>query len=266
MQDGDAAIDAVLAYIHDCIAEPLSLRRLADYAGYSPFHFSRLFKACVGVSPQRYVASLRLHRAKELLLTTDLPVREICLEVGQQSLGTFTTQFAARVGLPPAHFRESEEKVESELRSLLSIDLCEVSRRLTGLGRPLTGTVSADTPIEGMILLGLFRTPIAEGVPSYSTMLFSPGDFCFPNVQPGTYYLVGTTIAHGMRPSDILLRHATLRIIEPIVVKLYCRPPHLNVQYTPPKPGDPPVLVSLPFLMTRFLRQVAQFSKKKEIP
>lgn len=269
MSDGYAAVDGVVAYIHKHIDEPLTLRRLARYAAYSPFHFSRLFKERVGVSPQYYVSSLRLHRAKHLLLTTDLSVREISLEIGQQSLGTFTRRFTAKVGLPPARFRDSQPYVQSHLRSLLSLDLCEVAYTSSNQSRgwSLTGTVEADAPFDGIILLGLFPTPIAEGIPAYSTMLYSPGDFCIPDVRPGVYYLVGTAIATGTPARDILLPQATLRPIpkDPIVVPPHCPPPHQHAKLCPPQPGDPPVLISLPFLMSRFLRMVGKESNKGEI-
>lgn len=266
---GDATVDGVLAYIHERIDEPLSLEKLARYAAYSPSHFSRLFKARVGVSPQHYVASLRLHRAKQLLLSTDLSVREIGLAIGQQSLGTFTRRFSEKVGLSPARFRDSEPQVHNQLRSLLGVDLCKVAYTNSGQrwAQPLTGTVRADAPFDGIILLGLFPTPIAEGIPIYSTMLRSPGDFCIPDVRPGTYYLVGTTIAGEMQAREILLPYATLRTMspQPIVVRPHGRPPHQEVKLFPRQLSDPPVLISLPFLMERFLRMVDEESKKREI-
>lgn len=268
MLDERAAVDGVLAYIHKHIDEPLSLAKIARYAAYSPFHFSRMFKARVGIALQQYVASLRLHRAKELLLTTDLSVREIGLEIGQQSLGTFTTRFSEKVGVSPARFRASAARVHADLRSLLSVDLCGVRpmNAAPGWARPLTGTVSAEGPFEGIILLGLFATPIAEGVPLHSTMLYSPGDFCIPHVPPGTYYLVGTAIASGMEAREILLPRGSLRVSakEPVVVKPHLPPPHVEATLAPPQPGDPPLLISIPFLMERFLRAVAPESVMEE--
>lgn len=93
MTDRYAEIDAVIEFIHQHMDEPLSLSRLARYAAYSPYHFTRLFKDRTGLSPLYYVSSLRLQKAKDLLLRTNLSVRDIAVEIGQQSLGTFTTSF-----------------------------------------------------------------------------------------------------------------------------------------------------------------------------
>ncbi|WP_442961205.1 AraC family transcriptional regulator [Pseudogracilibacillus sp. SO30301A] len=77
-----SGIDEIIAYIHNHIDEPFSLSWLADQAAYSPFHFSRVFKQKTGLSPHYYVASLKMQRAKDLLLNTDLTVRDIGMEIG----------------------------------------------------------------------------------------------------------------------------------------------------------------------------------------
>src|SRR5690625_1395964 len=111
-------INEVIKYIQAHIDEPLSLDELARYAAYSPYHFTRIFKDKVGVPPHYYISSIRLQKAKDLLLTTKLSVRDIGMEVGQQSLGTFTTRFTQRVGLSPAQFRHSRQQVGNHLDSL----------------------------------------------------------------------------------------------------------------------------------------------------
>lgn len=111
-----AEIDEVIAYIHQHIYEPLPLTRLAGHVAYSPYHFARIFKERIGLSPLYYVSSLRLQRAKDLLLRTNLSVRAIGLEIGQQSLGTFTTRFTQRVGLTPSEFRHSTLQADHHLR------------------------------------------------------------------------------------------------------------------------------------------------------
>lgn len=89
-------IDDVIIYIHAHLNEPLLLSDLAQLAAYSPYHFSRMFKLKTGLSPLYYVSSLKLQRANELLLHTDLIIRDIGMEIGQQSLGTFTTRFTEK--------------------------------------------------------------------------------------------------------------------------------------------------------------------------
>jgi AraC-like DNA-binding protein len=86
-------------------AEPLDVPALARRAHVSPAHFSRRFKEAFGESPHQYVLTRRVERAQELLRNTDLSVSEICLEVGFQSLGSFSAAFHRVAGVTPTAYR-----------------------------------------------------------------------------------------------------------------------------------------------------------------
>ncbi len=86
-------------------AEPLDVAALARQAHVSPAHFSRRFKEAYGESPHQYVLSRRVERAQELLRNTKLSVTEICLEVGFQSLGSFSAAFHRIAGATPTAYR-----------------------------------------------------------------------------------------------------------------------------------------------------------------
>jgi AraC-like DNA-binding protein len=87
--------------------EPLDLRRLARESHVSPRHFSRSFRRVFGETPHQYLLSRRLERARHLLRTTEMPVAEICLEVGFTSVGSFTTTFTRQIGVSPTTFRKA---------------------------------------------------------------------------------------------------------------------------------------------------------------
>jgi AraC-like DNA-binding protein len=88
-------------------AEPLTVGDLADAAGLSRAHFSRAFRRTFGESPHAYLLTRRLERAAALLRTTDRSVAEICLAVGLQGIGSFTTSFKRAYGLTPRAYRDS---------------------------------------------------------------------------------------------------------------------------------------------------------------
>jgi AraC-like DNA-binding protein len=88
-------------------AEPLDVDDLARAAGLSRAHFSREFRRAFGDSPHAYVLTRRLERAAALLRTTDRSVADICLSVGLQSVGSFTTSFARMHGKSPTAYRAS---------------------------------------------------------------------------------------------------------------------------------------------------------------
>ncbi|MGH2983762.1 MAG: helix-turn-helix domain-containing protein [Solirubrobacterales bacterium] len=85
--------------------EPLDLEGLARAAHVSPRHFSREFRRTFGETPYQYLLTRRLERARHLLRTTDLQVAEICLAVGFNSIGSFTTTFRRHVGISPTAYR-----------------------------------------------------------------------------------------------------------------------------------------------------------------
>ncbi|MCV7287251.1 helix-turn-helix transcriptional regulator [Mycolicibacterium wolinskyi] len=88
-------------------ADPITVDDLAAAAGLSRAHFSRMFTRTFGESPRAYLQSRRLERAAALLRNTDRSVADICVMVGLQSVGSFTSSFAKVYGKPPAAYRAS---------------------------------------------------------------------------------------------------------------------------------------------------------------
>ena len=86
-------------------AQSLDVSALARVAHVSPAHFSRQFRATFGETPHRYLQRRRVERAMELLRETDRSVTEICLDVGFNSLGTFSRVFREVVGESPSGYR-----------------------------------------------------------------------------------------------------------------------------------------------------------------
>lgn len=86
-------------------AEPVTVADMARAAHLSPAHFSREFRRAFGESPHQYLLTRRLERAAALLRTTDWSVARICLAVGMQSQGTFTTSFRTHFGRTPTEYR-----------------------------------------------------------------------------------------------------------------------------------------------------------------
>jgi len=86
-------------------SEPLSVDDLARAAGLSRAHFSREFRRAFGESPHAYLLTRRLERAAALLRNTDRSVTDICLAVGLESVGSFTTSFTRTYGRSPSAYR-----------------------------------------------------------------------------------------------------------------------------------------------------------------
>jgi AraC-like DNA-binding protein len=84
---------------------PLSIAQIARTVGISPFHFIRQFEAVFGATPHQFRIARRIDRAAYLLALDGQSVTDVCMEVGFSSLGSFSTLFARRVGVPPSRYR-----------------------------------------------------------------------------------------------------------------------------------------------------------------
>lgn len=96
--------------------EPLGVDDMARAAGLSRAHFSRAFRGAFGETPHVYLLTRRLERAATLLRTTDRSVAEICLSVGLQSIGSFTTSFTRTYGMSPTAYRAAFPPVALQVR------------------------------------------------------------------------------------------------------------------------------------------------------
>jgi AraC-like DNA-binding protein len=89
-------------------SERLDVEDMAGAAGLSKAHFSREFRRAFGESPHHYLLTRRLERAAALLRMTDWSVAEVCVEVGLQSIGSFTTSFKRAYGQTPTEYRAGQ--------------------------------------------------------------------------------------------------------------------------------------------------------------
>ncbi len=86
----------------------ITLPTLAAETGLSVSRLSHLFKGHTGHSPARYLKQLRMERARELLETTFLTVKEVCARVGLNDVSHFVRDFEKTYGVSPSRYRKNE--------------------------------------------------------------------------------------------------------------------------------------------------------------
>ncbi|MBQ6587088.1 MAG: helix-turn-helix transcriptional regulator [Butyrivibrio sp.] len=96
----------VTNYIDSHRSDDLTVEQLADLAGFSKFHFERLFKSYMGISCYQYITKRRVLMAQELLGDTDLSVMDIALQSGFFSLSTFNRVFKDINKCSPTEYRK----------------------------------------------------------------------------------------------------------------------------------------------------------------
>jgi YesN/AraC family two-component response regulator len=105
--DTTAAIELTQDYMIGHYQEPLTLESLAQQAGLSVSHYSRLFKKYIGYSPIDYLTHLRMDRAKELLILSDYRLKSIASSVGYTDEFYFSRIFKKVVGVSPRDYAKS---------------------------------------------------------------------------------------------------------------------------------------------------------------
>lgn len=103
-------IQQSLEYINLHFKEKITLRDVAEYAGYNPTHFSKLFHKKMGITFNHYVSSLRINNAKRMLSGTEQSISFICYECGFSSVSSFNRNFSDIVGVSPSEYRMEYKK------------------------------------------------------------------------------------------------------------------------------------------------------------
>ncbi|QHT67193.1 helix-turn-helix transcriptional regulator [Rhodocytophaga rosea] len=99
-----------LNYLHSFYNKEITLDELSAVACLSKFHYLRLFKSVLHLSPHQYLLKLRLDKAKELLQYTQIPVTDISITVGFENNTSFSRLFQQRFGQSPLNYRLASGK------------------------------------------------------------------------------------------------------------------------------------------------------------
>jgi AraC family transcriptional regulator len=238
----ERAIEQVILQMEECLGDELTIDDLARMACFSKFHFSRVFLRVTGLSPGRFLAALRLERAKHLLVSTSLKVIDISHRVGYASVGAFSNRFSRSVGVSPTRYR----LLGGFVPEMIS-DPEQADGRMTISGRIL-GTPGVQF---GPVFVGLFREPLVQGRPAGCVVLSRPGPYQMFEVPRGTWFV----LAHATRVPDedgkSTRESATCQAYVCSLGPIRIRPGsaecgRLDLPLRPKRPVDPPILVALP--------------------
>jgi len=178
------AVERVILDMRSCLEKPLSLDEMSEIAHLSRYHFNRVFRRVTGISPRKFLATLRLEHAERLLLTTTLTITEVCFETGYSSLGTFTSHFTTLVGVTPSQWRRLPAAMERSSEALTSL-IGAMQMRANHPSPVLSGRVEAPAEFRGLIFAGVFDTNIPESRPCTGDLLLPPANTQSPRFPMG---------------------------------------------------------------------------------
>jgi AraC family transcriptional regulator len=252
-----ALVERIVAVMRERLNEQWTLDEISRLAHLSPYHFCRIFRRITGVPPFKFLAALRMAEAKRLLLTTDMSVTDICLQLGYRSLGTFTTHFTEMVGIPPRGLRRLSALIdETPFESLVALAVAHPD-----------DPESVHVPLEvrvlpgwgGPIFVGAFTSRLPRGIPVACRLVGSPGDWLLPCSSPGALRIFAATLARTDDPLDYLLPDPdNLLVAQADVIAVEsCMPPtRLDLRVCGPL--DPPIVIALPYLLWQSALEHAQ--------
>ncbi len=105
-------IKSVIEHINNHYWDDLDNESYAEMCNMSKYHFMRIFKEYVGVSPHAYKIKVRIRRARELLKRTDLSVSAIACKLGYADVACFGKQFKKVMGTSPLEYRKNKDEAE----------------------------------------------------------------------------------------------------------------------------------------------------------
>jgi len=243
--------EEVIGVMRERLAHPLPIEDLARAAHYSKFHFCRVFLRATGVTPNRFLAALRLQASRHLLLKTDATVSDVCCAVGYSSVGTFTSRFTKSVGMPPSVFRSTGGFSPSPLQ----VDGPDAADGPAADGGPVPPAIEGKLfapPGHGpeRIMLAAFPSPIPEGRPRRCILLDCPGAWRLPVDHPGVWYVSATTLAAdeaGYASSPLLEDQARfVGWAGPVVVRADGPTRDVELRLHAVRSTDPPILFAPP--------------------
>lgn len=103
-------VEMALEYAEHNIDSDLSLETLSKIAGFSPYHFHRIFHSVTGKSLHQYILERKLNCCARLLLYDECDITRIALDYGFASSSSFARSFKKRFGCTPTQYKRTKER------------------------------------------------------------------------------------------------------------------------------------------------------------
>jgi AraC-like DNA-binding protein len=241
------AVERAIRHMKENLAEPLDLDRIAEIAAISKFHLVRVFDEITGTTPRHFLACLRMQRAKELLLSSESSITDVCLEVGYTSLGSFSQTFTELVGLSPQEFRATPKKMDAMKFAKAIWEF--LAARYKVKGPKLEGEIEGPARPRGFTFVGTFTKGVPQGVPYSGTVLLTHGTFRIKRPVIPEFYLMAVLVPFTADLTSIV---ATIPV--GLVASLRVRNEDIDagvkprLRLRPIRPTDPPIVLALPAL------------------
>lgn len=240
----DKSVERAIDFIRERYSQPVSLTEIAESAALSRFYFVRKFRHATGLTPGRFLAAVRVHEAKRMLLSTSMTITDISFAVGYNSLGSFTNHFTESVGVSPGRFRHVSRNG--------GFELFRPGRASHSAYGTIAGTITLpEGHRNARVYVGAFGTPIVQHPSGAAIIVDVPGGrpccYHLPDVPEGTWFIRAVGMADGAAANPWADLPALVGGHDPVAVTADAAT-SAAVRLRPGRPTDPPVLLALPGL------------------
>lgn len=188
----------------------LQVADLAEQAGYSPFHFSRLFSGHVGIGPGAYLIALRIDTAKRMLLEGSDPVIDVASAVGFDSLSSFSRRFRSTVGVAPGQLRRLADRISDRPPRPFAL----LRPHPSGVRVHLDLPEGLDRRGDASVWVGWYPHPAPIGLPRSGALISGVPSVDLPLCE-GSPYLLGFAVPAHADPLDQLVPGEPLVAVHP---------------------------------------------------
>jgi AraC family transcriptional regulator len=256
----ELTVQGVIAYMQSHISESLSLGRLSDVGGFSPWHLDRIFTRATGLATMRYLTLLRIEAAKNAALSTDRRIIEIAYDVGFNSLGSFGKRFTQLVGMSPRDLRKAADRFDIGRWKAMLDDVCgQRPTSSSGDGPSIEGVLVGHTlttrAFDGWALVSaaLSGHPLAR--PILCTIARVPGPFVLKPIPLGHYTVHAIGFPREIDAVDALVQRSTPRgRVLDVEVTARASVASIVVMLRAPRAGDAPIVPPFAVLSERAAR------------
>jgi len=243
----ETAVVRAISHMREHLADPLDLDALAGIAAISKFHLVRVFDEITGTTPHHFLACLRVQRAKELLLKSDSMITDVCLEVGYNSLGTFSKTFSELVGVSPQEFRTLPKRLTAAQFAVAIWRYLANRKKISKAA--IEGMVEGPARTKGFTFVGTFTSGVPLGVPVSGTVMIGCGKFRIERPPIPEIHLLAAFVPLSAKLAEVMVNiPISLVASRRVSVENLPTPEMPRLRLRPLRPTDPPIVMALPAL------------------
>ena len=118
---GNQYVKKAVSFIQSNYCNPIKVTDVAEYVCINRSYLYTLFQSYLGMSPQQFLTTFRITKARELLDSTDYPIESIALSCGYSDAVVFSKAFHAMRGMSPSRYRKESQR-ESTREQLKEVE------------------------------------------------------------------------------------------------------------------------------------------------